>query len=409
MLKKFGFFPQIITAFILAIIAGVIFGPGIEIVQPLGGLFLRLINFIIVPIILSTLIVGISSTGDIKSLSRMGGKTLAYFLVTTFMAVTIALIVALVIKPGAAATNLAVTNETPEVNESAGFVQVLLEIVPMNPFQAMVEANVLQVIFFALFIGIGITIVGEKAEPVRKFFEGFAEIMYKITGIVMRIAPLGIFGLLAPIVGTQGPAVLTSLFKLLLAVAIGCILHVIIVYGISVRLFGKMGLIQFLKGILPAAAIAFSTQSSSATLPVTIKNSEENLGVSKKVTSFTLPLGATINMDGQSIYIVVACIFTAQFFDIQLGFGQLAMIALIATIGSIGTAGVAGAGIIMLSVALTTVNLPLAGIAVVAGIDRFLNMFSTTLNVMGDTTAAIYVDNSEKKRVQKEKKLNKAV
>lgn len=402
---KFGFFSQIIASFVLAIIVGIVLGSKAELVQPLGDLFLRLINFIIVPIIISTLTIGIASTGDIKALGRMGGKTIIYFLSTTFLAVTIGLFLGFVLKPGQV-EGLNNTVETPEIAESENFIQVLLNIVPTNPFAAMVDANILQVIFFAVFIGIGITIVGDKAKPVYNFFEGFAEIMYKVTGIVMKFAPIGIFGLLAPIVGTQGPEVLTSLFKLLLAIAIGCMLHMLIVYNLSVKYLGNVNPFTFFKAMYPAMSIAFGTQSSAGTLPITIKNTEENLGVSNKVSSFVLPLGATINMDGQAIYIGIACLFTAQFFGIELSLTQIAMIALIATIGSIGTAGVPGAGIIMLSIALTTVNLPLEGIAIVAGIDRFLNMFSTMTNVTGDATAALFVNESEKRRARKGEKLD---
>lgn len=397
---KFGFFPQIITAFVLAIIVGIIFGNDASVVRPLGDLFLRLINFIIVPIILSTLVMGIASTGDIKSLGRMGGKTIIYYLGTTLIAVSIGLFLGIVFQPGKG-EGLDLTGEVPEVTEFVGFIQVLLDIVPTNPFAAMVDANILQVIFFAIFLGLGITMVGEKAKPVYNFFEGFAEVMYKITGIVMKFAPIGVFGLLAPIIGTQGPAVLTTLFKLLAAIAVGCVIHIVVVYSLSVKYLGNTNPIKFFKGIYPAMSIAFGTQSSAGTLPITIKNTNENLGVSNRVSSFVLPLGATINMDGQAIYIGIACLFTAQFFGINLSFTEIAMIALIATIGSIGTAGVPGAGLIMLSIALTTVNLPLEGIAIIAGIDRFLNMFSTMTNVTGDVTAALYVNNSEKKRLEK--------
>jgi len=400
--KWFGLFPQIIASFIIAIIFGLIFGDKSEVVQPLGDLFLRLINFIIVPIILTTLTVGIASTEDVKSLGRMGTKTIVYFLSTAFVAVIIGLILGFIFKPGLVNKSLISEAETPDVEEGENFIDVLLDIVPMNPFEGMVEANILQVIFFSVFLGIAITLVGEKAKPVLDFFNGFAEIMYKITGIVMKVAPIGIFGLLAPIIGTQGPEVLGALFKLLLAIAIGCILHMVIVYSISVKYLGNVNPTTFFKGIYPAMSIAFSTQSSAGTLPITIKNTEENLGITNKVSSFVLPLGATINMDGQAIYIGVASLFTAQLFDIQLSLYQIGMIALISTIGSIGTAGVPGAGIIMLSIALTTVNLPLEGIAIVAGIDRFLNMFSTLTNVTGDATAALYVDRSERKKLKQE-------
>lgn len=399
-IKKIGLVQQVLIAFVAAIIAGVIFGPNMEVVKPLGDLFLRLIKFIIVPLILSTLVVGIASTGSVEKLTRIGGKTITYFLATTLIAVSIGLAAGFLFSPGIVESEIKPVGEVPANPETGGFVSVLIDIIPTNPIASLVEGNILQIIFFAIFLGLGITLVGEKAQPVYHFFEGFAEIMYKITGIVMKTVPLGIFGLLSPLIGLQGVSILLPLLKLLTAVAIACIIHAAVVYSLSVKYLGKMSPLQFFKGISPAMLVAFSTQSSSGTLPVTMKNSEENLGVSKEISSFILPLGATINMDGQAIYIGVACLFTAQFYGIDLSFAQVLMIALIATLGSIGTAGVPGAGLIMLTIALSSVNLPLEAIALVAGIDRFLNMFTTATNVTGDVTAAVYINASEKKRLE---------
>lgn len=395
-IRKIGLLPQILIAFVVAILAGIIFGSSIEIVQPLGDLFLRLIKFIIVPLILSTLVVGVASTGDMKRLGRIGGKTIGYYLVTTFIAVIIGLGAGALFSPGKG-LNITPSGDAPKPTDTGGVVDILLNIVPTNPLQGLAEANVLQIIFFALFIGLGITLVGEKAQPVYRFFDGFAEIMYKITGIVMKYAPIGIFGLLAPIVGDYGISVLLPLLKLVLAVAVACIIHAGVVYSISVKTLGKMSPLKFFKGIAPASIVAFSTQSSSGTLPVTIKSSEDNLGVSKKVTSFVLPLGATINMDGTSLYLSIAALFTAQFYGVDLSFGQILMIVLIATLGSIGTAGVPGAGLVMLALVLSAVDLPMEGIALIAGVDRFLDMFRTATNITGDASAALYVNASENK------------
>lgn len=395
-IRKIGLFTQILIAFVLAIIAGIIFGPDIAIIEPLGDLFLRLIKFIIVPLILSTLVVGVASTGSMKRLGRIGGKTIIYYLGTTFFAVIIGLIAGTLFKPGQG-LDITPTGETPEPTETGSIADILLNIVPTNPVAGLAEGNVLQIIFFALFIGLGITMVGEKAEPVYRFFNGFAEIMYKITGLVMKYAPIGIFGLLAPIIGEYGLSVLLPLIKLILAVAVACIVHAIVIYSISVKTLGKKHPMQFFKGIAPASLVAFSTQSSSGTLPVTIKSCEDNLGVSKKVTSFVLPLGATINMDGTSLYLSVAALFTAQFYGVDLSFIQIVMIVLIATLGSIGTAGVPGAGLVMLSMVLSAVNLPLEALALVAGVDRFMDMFRTSTNVTGDATAALFVHASENK------------
>src|SRR5699024_831806 len=256
------------------------------------------------------------------------------------------------------------------------------------------NADMLQIIFFAIFIGVGIILVGEQATPVNNFFDGLAEIMYKITGIIMVLVPLGIFGLLAPIVGEYGLSVLMPLIKLIIAMLIACAVHMAIVYSTAVKTFGKLSPVHFFKGIFPAAAVAFSTASSAGTLPVTIKNTRDNLGVSNETSSFVLPLGATINMDGTAIYQGIAVIFIAQYFVTQLTFGQILTVALIATLASIGTAGVPGAGLIMLTMVLAAVNLPLEGIALIAGIDRILDMMRTSVNIIGDASASVVVDAS---------------
>lgn len=395
-IKNIGLLPQILIAFVTAIILGLIFGSSISVVQPLGDLFLRLIQFIIVPLILSSLVVGVASTGDAKTLGRIGGKTLIYFIVTTFIAVVIGLTAASLFTPGAG-VEITTSGEVPEASETGGVINVLLEIIPTNPIAALSNGNILQVIFFAMFLGLGITMVGEKAKPVYHFFEGLAEVMYKITWIVMKLVPIGIIGLLAPIIGEYGLSILLPLIKLVSVVAISCIVHVVITYSISVKMLGKMSPLKFFKGIMPASLVAFSTQSSSGTLPVTMRCAEENLGVFKGTSSFVLPLGATINMDGTSLYISVATLFTAQAYGIDLSFEQIMMVILIATLGSIGAAGVPGAGLVMLTLALNTVGLPLEAIAIVAGVDRFMDMFRTATNVTGDASAAVYVNASENK------------
>jgi len=396
---KFNLITQIFIAFIIAIILGVIFGKSIDVIKPLGDLFLRLIKFIIAPLILSTLVVGIASTGDPKQLGRMGIKTLTYYLITTALAVAIGLAVALAFSPGKG-TDLQVDQtqaaEITKTEEAPGAIDTLLNVIPENPFQALAEANVLQIIFFALFIGFGITMIGEKAQPVYRFFEGFSEIMYKITGLIMKLAPIGILGLIAPVIGAYGLSVLMPLMKVILAVLVACIIHALLVYSGSVRIFAKMNPLTFFKGISPAAMVALSTASSAGTLPVTIQNVEDNLGVSKKISSFVLPLGATINMDGTAIYQGVSVIFIAQFFNLELTLMQLLTVILTTVLASIGTAGVPGAGLVMLTMVLSSVGLPIEGIALIAGIDRILDMLRTTVNIVGDASAAVVVAGSEK-------------
>lgn len=399
-MKKINLLTQILIAFILAIIAGIIVGPSIEVVQPLGDLFLRLIKFIIVPLVLASLVVGVASTGDIKNIGRMGGITFIYYMLTTALAVTFGLILGNIFSPGKG-LDIEASTEKAEVAEVPSVVDTLLNIVPTNPIQALVEANMLQIIFFALFLGIAITMLGDRAKTVYNFFDELAEVMYKITGIVMKFAPIGVFGLIAPVVGKYGLSVLLPLLKVILVVYLGCILHAVITYGMSVKVFANMSPLKFFKGIAPASLVSFSTSSSAGTLPVTIKSTEENLGVSRKVSSFVLPLGATINMDGTALYQGVCALFIAQFFGIDLTFTQQLTIVLTATLASIGTAGVPGAGLIMLTMVVTSVGLPVEGIALIAGIDRILDMIRTSVNVTGDASAAVVVNAIEQKKETK--------
>jgi Na+/H+-dicarboxylate symporter len=395
-MKRIGMLTQIFIGFVLAIILGAIFGPSMAVVQPLGDLFLRLIKFIVVPLVLASLITGITSLNNINKLLSVGGRTIIYFLVTTFFAVLIGLSAGFILSPGKG-VDLAVPAESAEKAEAPGITETLLNFIPVNPFESLTTGNILQIIFIAIVIGIAITSVGEKARPLANLFEALAQVMYKITGFIMKLAPIGIFGILAPIVGNYGLDILLPLVKVILAVAIGCVFQVLITYSFAVRALGKMGPLTFIKGIAPAGLVAFTTASSSGTLPVTIKNTQENLGVSKEVSSFVLPLGSTINMDGSAIYQGVAAVFIAQFFGVDLSMTQIITIAFMAVVVSIGAAGVPGAGLIMLTMVLEAVNLPLEGIALIAAVDRILDMFRTSTNVIGDASAAVVVQHQENK------------
>ncbi len=388
---------QIGIAFILAIIVGAIFGEKAEVVQPIGDLFLRLIMFIIIPLILSTVIVGVTSTGDINKLGRLGGKTIIYFLFTSFAAISLGLLGGYIFSPGSG-LDVTIESTTEAGAEPEGVIQTLLNIIPTNPIESLSNGSMLQIIFFAIFLGLGITMVGKKAEPVQMFFDGLAEVMYKLTGVVMKLVPFGVFGLLAPVVGSYGLSVLLPLINIILVMALISVIHVAIVYSTAVKTIGKMSPLAFLKGIFPAATVAFTTASSAGTLPITLKNTQENLGVSKETSSFILPLGATINMDGTAIYQGLAVMFIAQYYGHSLSISQLLMVALVGTLASIGAAGVPGAGLVMLTMVLTAVNLPLEGIALVAGIDRILDMFRTSVNIIGDASATVIVEQSERKK-----------
>ncbi len=397
---------KILIGLVLGVIAGLVLGAenvgfAKKWIAPIGTLFINLIKMIIVPLVLSSLVVGAASLGDIRKVGRIGGKTIVFYLMTTAVAVAIGIILSVVLNPG---SGLSIpVNAAIKAKAAPSIMQVIIGVVPTNPFQAMLQGNMLQIIVFALFVGIGITMVGERAKPVADFFDGFAEVTYKIVGFIMELAPYGVFALILPVVAANGPKVLIPLAKVIFAVYLGCVLHVAITYGGILSVIGRVKLFDFLRGIFPAQMIAFSTCSSSGTLPVTMKCAQENLGVSKEVSSFVLPLGATINMDGTALYQGVCALFVAQVYGIDLSVGQMLMIVLTGTLASIGTAGVPGAGFIMLTMVLQSVGLPLEGSALIAGIDRVLDMARTTVNITGDAVASIFIQHTEDKYADQEK------
>ncbi|WP_210610652.1 dicarboxylate/amino acid:cation symporter [Priestia flexa] len=403
-MKKPSLLTQVLVAFVVAVALGLIFGDKMSVVQPLGDLFLRLIKFIMAPLILTTLIVGVTSLQDTKQLFSMGGRTIVFYLFTTLIAVTIGIVYAVILAPGTGANVSLPQGATVPSGEAPTITETLLNMIPENPFAALMEGNILQIIFMAIAIGLGILFVGEPARPVQKLFESFSTIMFKITSGIMVIAPIGIFGMVAPIIGEYGLAVLAPLAKVIIAVALGCLTQLLVAYSLAVKGFAGMSPFTFLKGIAPAGLVAFSTASSGATLPVSMKNVQENLGVSKETASFVLPLGATMNMDGSAIYQGVAALFIAQFYGIDLGMSEILLIMFTTTIASIGTAGVPGAGMIMLTMVLAAVNLPVEGIALIAAVDRILDMFRTSVNIVGDAAASVVVDSYEKKSKEKARK-----
>ncbi len=384
---------KILIGFALGAVVGLIVGPSIAVVKPLGDLFIRLIKMLIVPMVFCSLVVGASSIGDLRKLGRVGGKTIIYFLATTAIAITLAIIFAIIFNPAGGYVLKEVG--TYEAKAMPKVADVILNMVPTNPISAMATDNMLQIIVFALFVGISISLIGEKGKPALNFFDSVAEVMYRIVGMVMNFAPIGVFALIAWVVGTAGAEVLLPLARVIFVVYFVNILHAVVVYSGAVRIFAGMSPVQFFKGFFEAMMVAFSTCSSSATLPISMRLAQENLGVPKEIASFVQPLGATINMDGTAIYQGVCAVFIANVFGITLGFPQYIMIIVAATLASIGTAGVPGAGMIMLSLVLETVGLPLEGILLVAGIDRILDMIRTSMNVTGDAAGAVVIAASE--------------
>jgi Na+/H+-dicarboxylate symporter len=384
---------QIVTGLVLGVLVGMTFGKDALSLAPLGQLFLNAIKMLIVPLVFVSLVAGITSMRDTSKLGRISAKTIAIYMVTTAFAVSIGLLFGGLFSPGEGLDMVAA--EAASAAQAPALIDTLVAMVPSNPVNAFAQGNVLQIIVFAIGLGVSMNLIGEKAEPAIKLFNSLAETLYKLTDLVMRLAPYGVFALIAGVVGSHGAEVLLPLAEVIGVIYLASIVHVLLVYGGLLSLLARLNPLRFFQGILDALVVAFSTSSSSGTLPVSIECARKNLGVSEGVAGFVLPVGATINMDGTAIYQGVLALFIAQAFGIDLNAGQYLMIILTATLASIGTAGVPGAGLIMLGLVLSSVGLPLEGVALIAGIDRILDMARTTVNVAGDLMTTTLVGRSE--------------
>jgi len=365
-------------------------------VSPIGELFMRLIKMVIVPLVFSSLLVGVASLGDIRKLGRMGGRTLGLYLMTTAVAVMIGLACAHIIKPGnfVAASDRAklqskyegsAGEKAEDAAKAPSAIDNVLNVIPKNPVESLTSGNMLQIIFFAVIFGVALTMMGvEESKIVVTFFDKVQHAMVVIIHMVMAVAPYGVAALIAEVVGTSGLSVLGALLVYSVAVVVGLAIQAAAVYGGLVKFLTNLKYMDFMKAIRPAQLVAFSTSSSSATLPVSMEVAEEALRVSPPVSSFVLPLGSTVNMDGTALYQGVAAIFIAQVFDITLTMGDQLAIVLTATMASIGAAGVPGAGMVTLAMVLTATGIPAVGVALILGMDRILDMFRTAVNVTGD-------------------------
>ncbi len=399
-MKKLSLPVQIFIALALGIVAGLILlnmGEGgvafaVEYIKPIGTIFLNLLKFIVVPIVLTSIIQGVISLSDVKKVGTIGLTTIVYYFLTTAFAITIGLIFANLFK--GTYKVLQTSGLEYEAAEPTKFMDTIVNIFPANFFQPMLESTMLQVIVIALFLGFGIMIAGEKGKMVGELIDSLYEVFMVIMRGIIKLTPYAVFCLITPVVAENGPEVLGSLAMVLLTAYIAYFVHAFLTYGTTVSVLGKMNPITFFKGALPGFLFAFSSTSSIGTLPVTME-CVEKMGGRKDVASFTLPLGATINMDGTAIYQGVCSIFIAACYGIDLTFGQMITIVLTATLASIGTAGTPGAGMIMLAMVLQSVGLPVEGIALVAGVDRIFDMGRTGINVVGDMSAAMIVSRME--------------
>lgn len=369
----------------------------------LGRLFLALIKMVVVPLVFFSLVVGVASLGDFRRLGRMGGRTLLMFTATTVVALTIGVGLANLIGPGRflseadregllASYEGAATVTVGNAAAAPSFVDQIIGIVPSNPIASIAEGNMLQIIFFAVMFGLALTLIpGERSKRVVQLLDDANEAMVMLVHIAMKLAPVGVAALLFKVVGSTGLSVLLALGIYALVVVLGLVAHLVLTYGAIIRFGARLGFVGFLKAIRPALLLAFSTSSSSATLPVTKECVEDNLNVGNEVSSFVLPLGATVNMDGTALYQGVAALFIAQIYGMSLGLSEQLTIITSATLASVGAAGVPGAGMITLAMVLTAVGVPTEGLALVLGVDRLLDMFRTTTNVVGDASVTALI------------------
>lgn len=369
----------------------------------IGLLFLALIKMVVVPLVFCSLVVGVASLGDFSKLGRLGGRTIAFFMSTTILALVIGVGMANLVKPGEmlseddrslllSSYSGAAGDKVADAAEAPGFVEQIIAIVPSNPAAALADGNMMQIIFFALALGIALTfLIPEEALVLVNVFARINDAMVMLVHLIMKLAPVGVAALLFKVAGSTGPSVLLALGAYGLVVIGGLTIHMFFTYGLVIRFGAKLPFFTFLGAIREALLMAFSTSSSSATLPVTMQCVEDKVGVSKEVSSFVLPLGATVNMDGTALYQGVAAIFIAQIYGMDLGLAEQATIVGSATLASMGAAGVPGAGMITLAMVLTAIGVPAEGLALVLGVDRLLDMFRTATNVVGDSAATVFM------------------
>lgn len=410
--KKMGLTSKIF----ISLIAGAILGVILHYVVPesyirdtvlingifyvVGNGFLRLMQMLVVPLVFCSLICGSAAIGDTKTLGKVGVKTLGFYMLTTALAVVVALSLANVINPGIGLNMSEISAQETTVAESVSFADTLLNIIPKNPIQGLAEGNMLQIILFALIIGIILAKMGEKTAAVSNFFSQFNEIMMEMTMMVMSLAPFGVFCLIAKTFSGIGFDAFLPLLKYMFGVILALIVQCFVVYMLMLKIFTGLNPIKFIKKFFPVMTFAFSTATSNATIPLSIDTLDEKIGVSRKISSFTIPLGATINMDGTAIMQGVAVVFASQAFGIPLGIQDYIMVVATATLASIGTAGVPSVGLITLSMVFNAVGLPIEGITLIMGIDRILDMLRTAVNVTGDAVCTTIVAVQDKDSIR---------
>lgn len=391
---------QVIIGLILGVIAGMVMGEDAEKLKIFGTIFISLIKMVIVPLIFFALLSGITSMSGEGNFTRVGLKGFGTYIFTAIFAVVIGLTAGTIFEPGAGVDLNSILEESGGVAAATAAkapptaVEFLLGLIPTNPLKAMVTDNFLQIIIFSIFTGITINLVGEKARPLKDFIYSASQVSFKMIELIIKLAPMGVFGYIAWIVGTQGLDILQSLAKLVFVVVFACVFQYFI-FGLMILVFGKLNPMPFYKKILFTQSIAFSTSSSKATLSTAMEQLQTRLGVSKTNSNFLLPLGVCINMDGTAIYLGIAALFFSQAYGIPLTTPDYLMLIMTCTFGSMGAAGIPSGSIIFMSMVLSSVGLPIEGIGIILGIDRVLDMVRTTINITGDSAITLLVDRTE--------------
>lgn len=403
--RKLSLPAWIFIGMILGILVGLCFlkNPDFttEWIKPIGTIYINLLKFLVVPVVLLSITDGVISLKDLKRVGSVGIKTFVYYMVTTALAVVIGLVLINIFKgafPALGSTEL--EGLSYEAKEAPSVMSVIVNIFPDNLFKPMVNTDMLPVIVIAILFGAGILAAGDKGAKIGELVNCANEVVMKIMMMIIKITPIGVFCLMVNVVAVNGPSIVGLLAKVIGVAYLGYIVHVVVVYGCSVKFLSGMSPIAFFKGIAPAMITAFTTTSSNATLPVNMECCN-NMGAEPEISSFVLPLGATINMDGTAIYQAVTAVFIACCYGIDLTLGDMLVIVLTATLASIGTAGVSGAGMIMLAMVLAQLNVPVEGIAIIAGVDKLFDMGRTTLNITGDATCALWISKLERKKKEK--------
>ena len=382
---------RVIGALVLGVIVGLLWGPGAESIKWIGDFFIRAIKMLVVPLIFFSLVAGVAAIGDLKKLGRVGGRALLLFVITGFASVALGLVLGSLVSPGAGLNLTLPAGAVIPTPATTSVTDMILAMIPANPVETMSKGDVLPLIVFALLFGIGILMSGEEGGPVARGMDAAAIVMQKMTILVMELTPFGVFALMAWVAGTFGVDALLPLATLVGLLYLGCLIIIFVFYGLIVRFIARLPLLDFFRGMIDAIAVAYSTASSNATLPVTLRCVQRNLGVSRSVSSFVVSLGATINMNGTAMYLGLATLFGAQIFGVSLDFRDYVMIMITGTLGAIGAAGIPGAGLIMMGLVFSTVGVPLETIAFVAGVDRIMDMMRTATNITGDAAVAVAV------------------